>query len=119
MGHSCAVFNGNIIVAGGSTGRDGIKSTEIINLTSMNSRPARNGDLSKKREKFGLGVTKTGGFKTLYAIGGFVENYYGIQASMEIWNERSEKWEESSKSLQTRRTLFGIASVPKSLICDG
>ena len=84
----------------------------------MNSRLARNGDLSKKRSKFGLGVTKTGGFKTLYAIGGFVKNYDGIQASMEIWNERSEKWENSSKSLKTRRTLFGIASVPKSLVCD-
>ena len=101
-------------MAGGS----GTKSTEIINLTTMNSRLARNGDLSKKRSKFGLGVTKTGGFKTLYAIGGFVGNYDGIQASMEIWNERSEKWEKSSKSLQTRRTLFGIASVPKSLVCD-
>ena len=101
-------------MAGGS----GTKSTEIINLTTMNSRLARNGDLSKKRYKFGLGVTKTGGFKTLYAIGGYLggNNY---EASMEIWNERSEKWEKSSKSLQTGRSLFGIASLPKSLLCYG
>ena len=100
-------------MAGGNTA-----STEIINLRTMNSRLAQNGDLSKKREKFGLGVTKRGGFKTLYAIGGFVENYSGLQASTEIWNERSENWEQSSTSLKTKRSLFGIASVPKSLVCD-
>ena len=101
-------------MAGGS----GTKSTEIINLTTMSSRLARNGNLSKERSKFGLGVTKTGGFKTLYAIGGDVIGQRADEASMEVWNERSEKWEKSSKSLQTGRSLFGIASLPKSLLCD-
>ena len=108
---ACGVLKKMFVVAGGYSGGNYLKSTEIINLETK--KISFGGEMEKKRQWFQI-ISIDG---NLFAVGG---NYYGggwIQlADVEEFVEETGTW-KPAKSLDGKRGDYGGVAVTKDLVC--
>ena len=117
FGHSCVLFNDNIIVAGGkmSDGKH-MGPTEIISLKTYSARVSK-GNLNYGRMWFGMHVVG-GRFPRVLAVGGSGQKAgFGGLDSIEEWNDEKEEWTIIPISLEKSRSSFGSLALPESIIC--
>ena len=106
--HGCTFASGKAIVAGGYNG-DKLKSTEIVDVDSRQSRSA--GNMSEKRSGFALVTVNN----KVLAIGGSNGGEY--LSSVEEFNLEEETWSIAPYSLDKARRDFAYLVVPEDKIC--
>ena len=108
------VYDGKLFVTGGcdlNTDRI-LSSTEIMDLSTGKSWMA--GELNIARYGFGMELCTFEGKLRILVFGG-VSDKFGNPCdlnSVEMWNDTSNSWHESSTKLQLQKSNFGCLSVP-------
>ena len=114
---ACGVLKKMFVVAGGYSGSNYLKSTEIINMETK--KISFGGEMEKKRAYFHL--LSIG--ETLFALGGAYFDYetmrlgerYSI-ADVEEFVEETGNW-KPAKSLNGERRAYGGVAVTKDFVC--
>ena len=113
VNHACIVFNGKVIITGGSN-----PITEIIEMHGNNLTIRYGGRLNDDRFGHGMGIVNYSGVPTLITFGGGLTVDSTEAESVEIWNDQDETWKVSTDiKMEISRKLFGYATIPRELLC--
>ena len=109
--HRSVFFNGKVIVSGGNEEQftlEGIKSTEVIDLSNGTSR--RVGDLNIARHHHGMGIMEINGKDKVVVFGGS-NNHDKELDSVEEWDEKTETWTLSTMKLSEPKSSFAYCQI--------
>ena len=104
----CSVFGRLLVIAGGRDGSSTLQTTEIIDLDSRSVSPGPS--MASPRRRFHL-VAITG--PRLFALGGRSSGFTYLASVEELVNG---SWVPAAP-LETRRSYYGAAAVPKAVVC--
>ena len=116
--HASVFYNGNIFVAGGSTIRtdsNGFTVSKRSNSTEiycpMSETSKMGGNMNRHRKYFEIGILHNNdGVAKMLAIGGGTDEYISIKgtSSIEVWDDKEEKWVMSHRELSLPRYSFSL-----------
>ena len=109
-GHGCAMIpnTNKIMITGGFSYARHLNSTEIIDMED--GTIAMGSPMNSKRCHHGIGVVTINNEDRLFVFGG-EDKWYGIVASVEVYDVKTERWETTGSKLNKEKSDFGFLTV--------
>ena len=108
FGHRCAFIpnTNKIMISGGYNDEGSLDSTEILDTKDGSVTMAS--PMNSKRLKHGMGVVTINGEERLAVLGGY---YSDSVDNVELYNNKTEKWETTDIKLKDAKSYFGFLTV--------
>ena len=111
----CALLGNKVVIAGGYSSSNYLKSTEILDLSTKTITYA--GDMNSPRGHFHLATPTLGGTTKLFAIGGVGNGKSSHHSSVEEFHLSNNSWTLAEITLEKAKYDFGTVIVEPEMLC--